>query len=285
MKKIIERLLIFFLGIPAVAALVLFLPFYNNLIMNIFVVIFSAIGALEFSRMLKNKQLIINRIESVILGSLAPFAAALIASFNCPQWIFPFLFVTGAGWILLSGVFARADKMELVSSRIAAGFSVLIYPGFFMCWLVNMTVWNNSAAILVFLLIVFGSDSAAWLSGNLFGFNNRGITAASPNKSIAGFIGGFIGAIIVSAGAALIIPDVFITRLNLNAVLCAVIMGIFTGIAATLGDLAESAVKRSCSVKDSGNIILGRGGILDSIDSIAVAAPVYFLLFKLFFIS
>ena len=148
-----------------------------------------------------------------------------------------------------------------------------------------MALWNNSQAILVFLFVVFGSDSAAWLLGNLFGANNRGKIAASPNKSVAGFIGGFIGAITISGGAALIIPDVFVTRTNLHIVLSTIILGVCTGIAATLGDLAESAVKRSCSVKDSGSIILGRGGILDSIDSIAAAAPVYFLLFNIFFIN
>ena len=283
MKKILERILIFFIGIPAVAALVLFLPFYNNLIMNIFVIAFSAIGAFEFSKMLENRQLKINRAEAVILGSSVPLAATLTASFNLPEWLFPFIFVTGAGWVLLSGVFTRAEKMEIVLSRITAGFSVMMYPGFFMCWVVKMTIWENSPAILVFLLIVFGSDSMAWLFGNLFGSKNRGIIAASPNKSIAGFIGGIIGTVIVAGGAALIVPDVFISRLNLSAVLAAVLLGICTGIAATLGDLAESAIKRSCGFKDSGNIILGRGGILDSIDSIAAAAPVYFLLFNIFF--
>ena len=265
------------------ASLVLFLPYYSHLTMNIFVIIFSAAGAYEFSKMLENRQLKISRMEAVILGSLMPLAATLVTSFNCPEWLFSFLFVTGSGWVILSCVFSGADKMDSVTGRIAAGFSVIIYPGFFMCWVVRMTIWNNPAAILVFLFIVFGSDSAAWLLGNIFGANNRGIIAASPNKSIAGFIGGFIGAIIVSCGASLIVPDVFVTHTDLHAAVSAIILGICTGIAATLGDLAESAIKRSCNVKDSGNMMLGRGGILDSIDSIAVAAPVYFLLFNIFF--
>ncbi|WP_461248567.1 phosphatidate cytidylyltransferase, partial [Treponema sp. R6D11] len=58
-----------------------------------------------------------------------------------------------------------------------------------------------------------------------------------------------------------------------------------TAIFGNLGDLAESAITRSADVKDSGNLMMGRGGILDSIDSLALAAPVYFLLFNLFFIT
>jgi phosphatidate cytidylyltransferase len=144
--------------------------------------------------------------------------------------------------------------------------------------------WNNSGAIFLFLVIVFANDSLAWLAGNLFGKNNRGLIPASPNKSIAGFIGGLIGSVIVCVCAAKFFPSVFPSYTIGGEPLMislAVILGICTGIVATLGDLAESAIKRSCDVKDSGNIMLGRGGILDSIDSIAVAAPVYFILFIL----
>jgi phosphatidate cytidylyltransferase len=150
-----------------------------------------------------------------------------------------------------------------------------------------MSWWENPAATLLFLFITFGNDSTAWLCGNLFGTNNRGIIPVSPNKSVAGFIGGTLGAIIVAVGAAILFPQIFI-YLNfkipfLKLVIMAAILGFCTGIAASLGDLAESAIKRSCDFKDSGNFMLGRGGVLDSIDSIAVAAPVYFLLFDIFF--
>jgi phosphatidate cytidylyltransferase len=177
--------------------------------------------------------------------------------------------------------------METAVSQIAAGFSVFAYPGFFMYWLVKMTSLNNAGSVtFVFLMTVLGSDAAAWLAGTLFGKNNRGIIPASPNKSIAGFLGGIIGSIIVSGGAALIIPSAFIARTEaVPSLYMVILLGVCTGIAGALGDLAESAVKRSCNTKDSGNLMLGRGGVLDSIDSIAVAAPVFFLLFNAFFIN
>ena len=286
MKKLIERLLTFFIGIPAVVVVVLFLPFRQHLPLNIVVIIFSAIGAFEFSSMLKKKQLYITKIESLFLGALAPAALTLSISFNIPQWIVPLLIMTGIGWTLLSRVFSSLEKMETITNRLAAGFSVMIYPGFFMYWLVKMTSWENSGVIiLIFLMIVLGCDASAWLAGSLFGTNNRGIIAASPNKSIAGFIGGITGSIIVAGGAALIIPGVFVTHAELSAVFSAILLGICTGIAASLGDLAESAIKRSCDTKDSGKLMFGRGGVLDSIDSIAFSAPVFFLLFSVFFIN
>jgi phosphatidate cytidylyltransferase len=288
MKKVIQRLLTFFAGVPAVAALVLFLPFYRHLPLNIVVTIFSGVGAIEFSVMLKKKNLHISKPEAFILGALPPAALTLTTSLGFSVWIIPLVIMAGAGWVLLSRTFSRLDKMDNVANRLAAGCSVLVYPGFFMCWLINMSIWENSGAILLFLLIAFGSDSAAWLAGNLFGANNRGVIAASPNKSIAGFTGGIIGSIIVSGGAALLFPSIFIPDgegVSLSALMVtAVLLGFFTGIAAALGDLAESAIKRSCDVKDSGKLMFGRGGVLDSIDSIAVASPVFFLLFNILFV-
>jgi len=147
-----------------------------------------------------------------------------------------------------------------------------------------MSAWENPGAILLFLFITFGSDSIAWLMGSLLGKNNRGIIPASPNKSIAGFIGGILGSIIIAVVAALFFPSVFSGNDHAsNLILPAILLGFCTGIAGMLGDLAESAIKRSCDFKDSGNLMLGRGGILDSIDSIAAAAPVFYMLYRFFF--
>jgi len=294
MKKIIERLLVFFIGTPAIIALVLFLPWYHNLALNIAAVFFSAMGAVELSVMLKKKQIRVSIAESFILGALAPLAITLHISFGLPQWIVPALIMSGAGLALLSGIFSRSSEIESALNKIIGCFSLLIYPGFFIYWIVKMNVWENSYAILLFLLTAIASDSIAWLFGTLFGANNRGFIAVSPNKSIAGFIGGLLGPILVVAAAVFIVfpnnTDIFpayaFYDMSVSAmVLTAAVLGLCTGIAAIAGDLAESAVKRSCDIKDSGNFMLGRGGVLDSIDSIAVAAPVFYLLYHLFFIA
>jgi phosphatidate cytidylyltransferase len=287
MKKIIERLLVFIIGLPAVFALVICLPYHRNLIFNIITVFFSAMGAVEFSSMLEKKKIIISKIESFILGSIIPLAFTLVISLEKPKWIIPVLIMTSASWVLLSKVFSRSTEIDNITNQIIGKFSLIVYPGLFMCWIIIMSAWENPAAILLFLFITFGNDSVAWLFGTLFGANNRGIIPVSPNKSIAGFIGGILGSVIVAVGAAVIFPNIFI-YLNseisfYNMTVMAAVLGICTGIAASLGDLAESAMKRSCDFKDSGNFMLGRGGVLDSIDSIAVAAPVFYLLFRIFF--
>jgi phosphatidate cytidylyltransferase len=287
MKKIIERLLVFVIGIPAVYALVILLPYYRNLALNIITILFSAMGTVEFSFLLKKKKIVISKIESFILGAVIPLAFTLVISLMLPEWIIPVLIMASAGWILLSKVFAKSSEIKTITEQIIGKFSLLVYPGLFICWLVIMSGWANPAATLLFLFITFSSDSTAWLFGSLFGKNNRGIIPVSPNKSIAGFIGGVLGSVIVAVGSAFLFPNIFIYFNHKipsgKLAIMAAVLGFCTGIAASLGDLAESAIKRSCDSKDSGNLMLGRGGVLDSIDSIAVAAPVFYFLFNIFF--
>jgi phosphatidate cytidylyltransferase len=107
--------------------------------------------------------------------------------------------------------------------------------------------------------------------------------AASPNKSIAGFAGGLAASVGIVILAVIFIPAAF-TSTMMPSILAGTLLGLGAGIAATLGDLSESALKRSANVKDSGTLILGRGGALDSIDSIILAAPVYYLLYQVLFL-
>ena len=121
-------------------------------------------------------------------------------------------------------------------------------------------------------------DSFAWFFGILFGKSTRGFVAASPNKSLVGFIGGIIG----SLGCGFVLKYFFpaaISISNLNLV----ILGIITSVSAIIGDLIESVFKRSCDIKDSGNLIPGRGGVLDSIDSVVIAAPIFYIGYNFLF--
>jgi phosphatidate cytidylyltransferase len=282
MGTIIKRLLVFFIGVPAFVFLINFLPFLKHLPFNIVVIVFSTLGAVEFSAILEKKQMRVSKIEAVAFGSFMPLAVTLIICFGFPEWIIPLFIMTGASWVILSLAFTNSANMENVLGRLAGCLSLIIYPGLFMSWIVRLSIWENSGAILLFMLITFSNDSAAWLAGSLLGAKNKGIFAASPNKSIAGYIGGLAGAVLLSTLAAFLTPSVFSGSTDLVKI---IMLGVFTAVFGNFGDLAESAIKRSGAVKDSGNMMLGRGGILDSIDSLALSAPVYFLLYNMFFIN
>lgn len=295
--------MIFFIGLPAIVAVVLLLPQSNHLALNILTIIFSALGAIELSGMLAQKQLKISKAEAAIMGALQPASMYLIIAFDLNPLLLPAVTVASVSWLLISQIFLQGSVLENFIKRFAAGCAVLLYPGMLLTWLVRLSRWDNivysspnqllnisfsGVATLIFLLTVFCGDSTAWAAGMLFGKGNQGIVPVSPNKSIAGFIGGFAASVGVGVLAALLLPEIF--RPQRGSILAipavsGVILGLTTGIAATLGDLGESAIKRSTGLKDSGNIIPGRGGVLDSIDSVSLAAPVYYIMYSLLFVQ
>jgi len=285
MQKILQRFLIFFAGLPVLLLLVIFLPAYNHLCLNLTVVLFAVLGALEFQNILKEKDLYIPLPETAILGGMVPALTTASVSFGFSGFFIIIIMMAAFSWLLLSRIFSAAKEQKMFINRAAAGFSVIIYPGIFLSWIIAMSAFSASVIlIVVFLLMVFLNDSAAWAAGMLFGKGNRGIIPVSPNKSIAGFAGGIIASLLIGLGGVIFFPEIFTARL-LPPVFSAILLGLFTGIAAALGDLGESVLKRSAGIKDSGFIIPGRGGILDSIDSIAMAAPVYYLVIRLLFVT
>jgi len=290
MKKIIQRLLVFFIGLPLIFGMVLLLPQHHHLVFNLFAAVLSALGAIEFSVLLAQKKLVISKIEAAILGALPPLVMILDINLGLSDILFHTVFTAVVSWLLISRILYRANMLDNLLNQLAAGFAVLLYPGMLMAWPVRISIWEKNASIiiLIFLIVVFFTDGVAWVTGMLFGKGNQGIIAVSPHKSIAGFIGGAIASIVIGAGAALLCPDVFVTRFHSvmgMPFVAGALLGLLTGAASVLGDLGESAIKRSSGLKDSGAIIPGRGGVLDSIDSIALAGPVYYLLFSLLFVQ
>jgi len=290
MRKIIPRLLVFFIGLPLIFGMVFLLPQHHHLVFNLFAVVLSALGAMEFSVLLAQKKLCVSKIEAAILGALPPLVMILNINLGLGDILFPAVITIVVSWLLVSRIFYRGNMLDNLLNQLAAGFAVLLYPGMLMAWPVRISLWEKNASVIIFifLVVVFFTDGVAWVTGMLFGKGNQGSIPISPHKSIAGFIGGAIASIVIGAGAALLYPEVFVPRFHSIREIPSVtgaLLGLLTGIAAVFGDLGESAIKRSSGLKDSGNIIPGRGGVLDSIDSIALAAPVYYLIFSLLFVQ
>lgn len=126
----------------------------------------------------------------------------------------------------------------------------------------------NPNIIIGILIIMWTNDSFAYLVGKNFG-KNKLFERISPRKTIEGFIGGLIFAVI----AGVIISKYFTQYSLLNWIIIAIITAVF----GTVGDLIESKFKRRANVKDSGNIMPGHGGILDRLDSLIFAAPFVYL--------
>lgn len=278
MSKVIKRLLTFFIGIPIVL-LIVFCDWLNHLPLQVTVGIFAVLGANEFYNMIRKKDgAIFNRAVILIGTGLLPVLCYLFIILQLSLDITPWLFITIV--ILFMGYECfTAKSFENSLQKLAYSMLTIFYTGFLLTFILRMTILPDSKYIIsLFLIFVFMSDSCAWLFGILFGKSTRGYVAASPNKSLVGFAGGIAGSVVFGFLFKYLFPDVM-TISNLNLF----ILGFITSVAAIIGDLIESVFKRSCDVKDSGNIIPGRGGILDSIDSIVIAAPIFYIGYNFLF--
>ena len=126
--------------------------------------------------------------------------------------------------------------------------------------------------LFLLMLTVMVSDTAQYYTGRLFG--RRPLAPAiSPKKTIEGAIGGFVfGTLLLAIAGHWWLPAV---PLGIRVVLGAAVVAL--GIA---GDLFESMLKRSAGVKDSSTLIPGHGGVLDRIDALLFAAPIYYVVLK-----
>ncbi|NOS97652.1 MAG: phosphatidate cytidylyltransferase [Methylotenera sp.] len=132
---------------------------------------------------------------------------------------------------------------------------------------------QNALLLFYFLLIVQLSDVLQYVFGNLFG-KTKVAPIVSPNKTLEGLVGGGLSTILVGAALWWITPFTPIQSAGMAAII--VIMGF-------LGGLVMSAIKRSLGAKDWGNMIEGHGGMLDRMDSVSFAAPIFFHLVRYFF--
>lgn len=121
--------------------------------------------------------------------------------------------------------------------------------------------------LLMLLVVTQGNDVAQYISGRLCG-RHAIAPAVSPNKTVEGFLGGLL---ITTAVAALIGPLLTPMSMPMSATAGAVL-----ALSGFLGDLTVSAVKRDIGIKDTGSLIPGHGGVLDRVDSLIFAAPLFF---------
>ena len=133
-------------------------------------------------------------------------------------------------------------------------------------------LWQLSPWWLLYVfLLVWCADSGAYFVGRKLG-RRKMAPNVSPNKSMEGLAGGLVTGLLVVIGIS-----VFKLQLTGTALIAFVLLSALTILASVLGDLFESMLKRRAGVKDSGTILPGHGGILDRIDSLLSATPIFAL--------
>ncbi len=157
---------------------------------------------------------------------------------------------------------------------VTAGIFTLMYLPLMAVFVALMVAEPDGARrALIFVVLTVCSDTGGYLAGILIGKHPMA-PAISPKKTWEGFSGSIVACLIAGA---IMVPDLLHGHLWQGLVL-----GLAAVVASTLGDLAESMIKRDLEIKDMGHLLPGHGGIMDRIDSLLVMAPVIWLLLAVF---
>lgn len=259
MKELGKRILSALIGAP----IILFACWWGGYPFLGFVICVGVMGLMEFYDMVAYKGVKASRGAGIV----ATIILLVCAFFDNEQKVivptFLFLFL----------IVAQVLKREKGSPLISVGATLLGF--FYVAWLISYVILLRNLAdgrfwTVVLLLITWSTDTMAYIVGKTMG-KRKLAPAISPNKTIEGFWGGVLGAVVFSSimGWLFAFPPLWTT-----------LFGVVMGIWGQLGDLGESLFKREVALKDISGLIPGHGGVLDRFDSFLFNAPmIYYFLF------
>lgn len=228
----------------------------------------TLLASIEWARLSGVKLVFLRILYAFVLASIL-----LVSMHLSIMWLLLSSVVITALLPLLFWAYSRSKvwALWLVRStifRLALGVVTLIPPVIaigFLNFYKTQALW-----LLAFFLIVFGADVGAYFVGTRWG-KRRLLECVSPKKSWEGVRGGF--------GLAIVMALAMGSRLSLTfGHFCIfLLVSLLTVVASVIGDLNESLLKRQEGLKDSGHWLPGHGGLLDRIDSLTTAAPLFAL--------
>lgn len=260
------RVIVAVVGIPLLIAVIFFTP------LPAFACVVGAIAAyaaLEFIRSAAPD----SEVRFIAYAMAAAFVTPVGVCLGAENYVIGVTVFALFAIMLCELIIAREKGRELAVSTV----TVVMFAGAAMPVILSALIrlglmgGDGLTPVYVFLpfVITFSSDSGAYFAGVYLG-KHKLIPNVSPNKTIEGSIGGFVLCI-----AAALLYGFILSRLGFAvSYLLLVVYGFFGSLACQIGDLAFSAIKRSCGVKDFGSLIPGHGGVLDRFDSMFFVAPV-----------
>lgn len=261
-KRLMTGLILGFLTILAIV----FAPFSVFVIASALLILFAAWEWSLLTGLKKRLTRLLYVISTLLFMGFAWYIPVQIVLWTaCLWWFFTiFLIVT---YPKTSHWWAK-DTWK----RASIGWLVLI-----PAWLALVTVRTEGLSILMLmLLLVWSADTGAYFAGRACG-KHLLLPSVSPKKTVEGAIGGLLLSLLVASVWCLILRVPFASWFMIMG------LSIMTVLFSVVGDLLESMLKRQIGIKDIGNYLPGHGGLLDRIDSITAAAPIFILVYRIIF--
>jgi phosphatidate cytidylyltransferase len=264
MKRILTAVVL----IPLVLALV-FLG--RPWMITLFTAALAALAAWEFMGMAEQGGIKPPRIAVVVA-----LTALFVGNFNYPDQTADLFGALSLGLLVYC---TFSSGRELVLADAAVSVFCFFYTGLTLLALPALREQANGPSLVTFLLcVVWAGDTVALYVGRALG-RHKLAPRLSPNKTWEGSMGSIAGSLLAAAGL-LALEHLLAVRFDSaklsypEDVWYWLVLAVVVNVAAQVGDLAESALKRAVGVKDSGTLLPGHGGVLDRIDALLIAAPV-----------
>jgi len=281
MSNLTQRILTAIIGVP----LLLLVFYFGSYYFLAFILLIVGFGSYEFFRLVDNKNLDNKKIIGIVFCIILPIGA----NFGYLYFIFLFTLVS------IFTLFINLQKQDLSNTLIGAGtkFLGIVYIGWFLShailirninesifpYIDNTNIKNNDIGFFWIVFVVactFLNDTAAYFFGKYKG-KIKLVPRLSPGKTVEGTVCGIFMALL----CGMIINLIFSSPISYK---WAMLLGFVVGVVAVLGDLIESMFKRSVSIKDSGGLLPGHGGVLDRFDSLILVFPVMYYLILFYYL-
>jgi phosphatidate cytidylyltransferase len=269
----------------SVALLIMFSGY--EILFWLLISVFGMIGLWEFYSMLDHKALPNFKITGMLCGAVMLAGSFYYFSKMGPAGSYDFEVAVLLFFLLT--VFGRQMFARLRHDEPLQTMAYTLFGLLYVLWLYNfitkivyLTPRSSSGQltgqfyVLYLIAVTKFSDMGAYLTGSVIG-RHLMVPHISGKKTWEGFFGAIVFALLCSLALYKLMPG-HLSVLNWTH---ATVLGVLLGLAAILGDLAESIIKRSTDVKDSGNLLPGIGGALDLLDSLLFTAPLLFFYLRL----
>ncbi len=266
MSNFWQRLLTGILFVSILISAIIYGPLLSQ-VLFLWIALFSLA---EFYKLFKNTPYNANATLGIVIGCICYIViTGIAADILDTKWIY--ILIPISSIIFFAELFRKKDQPFLNIALTLTGILYVIVPFALLNMIGIMNHEYHYKILLGYFFLLWTGDIMAYIFGRWLG-KHRLFERISPKKSWEGSIGGMLSAV----GMAFLIAQFFTELSTIDWVVITIII-VITG---TLGDLTESLLKRSLSIKDSGNILPGHGGLLDRFDALLLSVPFVLMYLK-----